>query len=72
VHSDPRLVAGEGLRSDVLKCALRPVNDSDYHGRLTNAQIGQLRAIFLLGVCDWNKPGVGQTDRAATWQDFGP
>src|SRR4030095_6822851 len=31
------------------------------------AEVTRLRSIFPTGVCDWSKPGVGQTDPISTW-----
>ena len=33
----------------------------------TPAEVTRLRSIFPTGVCDWSKPGVGQTDPISTW-----
>jgi hypothetical protein len=30
-------------------------------GTFTDAQWTRLQAVFTTGVCDWSKPGVGQT-----------
>jgi hypothetical protein len=60
--SSPRQVAGGSLSENVLKCALRPVVDTEYGGRLNPAQLARLKAVFITGVCDWTKPGIGQQD----------
>ena len=60
--SSPRQVAGGNLSENILKCALRPVNDAEYGGRLDGGQLARLRTVFSGGVCDWTKPGVGQQD----------
>ena len=59
--SSPRQVAGGARTEDTLKCQLRVINDADYGSRLTAAQLTRLKAVFATGVCDWSKPGVGQT-----------
>jgi hypothetical protein len=64
-HSSPRQVAGGNLSENILKCALRPVNDAEYGGRLDAGQLARLKAVFTTGVCDWSKPGVGQQDAVA-------
>jgi hypothetical protein len=58
----PRQVAGGPRREDVLKCQLKPLVRTDYAtGTFTDAQWTRLQAAFPGGVCDWSKPGVGQT-----------
>jgi hypothetical protein len=70
--STPRMVAGEPLANDVLKCQLRPVdpNSSLYKVRFTPAEAAQLKTLFPLGVCDYSKPGVGQQPPDGTWQIY--
>ena len=68
--STPRMVAGEPLANDVLKCQLRPLDPSLYKVRFTAAETAQLKAIFSQGVCDYSKPGVGQQPPDGTWQAF--
>ena len=61
-HLPQPLVA---LAENVLKCALRPVSEPEYGGRLDGAQLTRLKAVFSTGVCDWSKPGIGQQDAIA-------
>jgi hypothetical protein len=68
--STPRMVAGEPLANDVLKCQLRPIDTSLYKVRFTAGEAAQLKAIFPQGVCDYSKPGVGQQPPDGTWQMF--
>ena len=68
--STPRMVAGEPLANDVLKCQLRPIDPSLYKVRFTPAETAQLKAIFPQGVCDYSRPGVGQQPPDGTWQMF--
>jgi hypothetical protein len=68
--STPRMVAGEPLANDVLKCELTPVDSSLYKVRFTPAEVTQLKAIFRQGVCDYSRPGVGQQPPDGTWQVF--
>jgi Tannase-like family of unknown function (DUF6351) len=72
VHEEPRMAAGEPRRGDVLKCALRPVEDSLdlYDVRLGDAQIARLAEIFPTGVCDYDRPGVGEAPFTQPWYDF--
>ena len=65
------LVAGAPLALDIIKCQLRPIRAADYTGGLSAAQLVLLSTAFPQGVCDWSKPGVGQT-KGATWASFGP
>lgn len=67
----PRLIAGGPLAADVLKCQLKPVDPRDYKTPLTPAQLARLKRVFSGGVCDWTKPGVGQTP-VVPWASFGP
>lgn len=62
VHQSPRQVAGGARTEDALKCQLKPLDTSEYSGRLSPAQVTRLQAVFPGGVCDWSKPGVGQQD----------
>jgi hypothetical protein len=64
---NPRLIAGEPLTNDVLKCRLRPVSRFAYGQALSDAQFARLRAIFPEGVCDYSRPGVGQRKVKDTW-----
>jgi Tannase-like family of unknown function (DUF6351) len=68
--STPRMVAGEPLTNDVLKCQLKPITTSDYSVTFTPAQMTQLQSIFPGGVCDWSKPGVNQVAPTGTWIAF--
>lgn len=58
VHSTPRLVAGQPLASDVLKCQLKPTRRADYKVAFGDAEWQELTGIFPAGVCDYSKPGV--------------
>ena len=68
--STPRMVAGEPLANDVLKCQLKQIDLSLYKVRFTAAEAAQLKALFPQGVCDYSKPGVGQQPPDGTWQMF--
>lgn len=69
--STPRMVAGEPLENDVLKCHLKPLDRRDYKVTFTAAEWAELRAIFPTGVCDYSRLGVGQEPTDGTWQFFG-
>ena len=67
----PREVAGAPLASDIIKCALKPIDAADYGVAFTDVELQRLGAIFPDGVCDWTAPGVEQTGLAGTWLTFG-
>ena len=68
--STPRMVAGEPLENDVLKCKLKPLDRRDYTVTFTAAEWAELAAIFPNGVCDYSKFGVGQEPTDDTWQFY--
>jgi hypothetical protein len=62
IAASPRQAAGGPLAENILKCQLKPVAESDYAPAvLSSSQLARLNAAFATGVCDWSKPGVGQT-----------
>lgn len=71
-HAGPRMIAGGPLTNDVLKCQLKPLDAADYEVEFTEAEWARLGTTFANGVCDWSKPGVGQTVTPRTWLSFGP
>jgi hypothetical protein len=61
IFTTPRVVAGEGIETDVNKCSLKPLRRSDYLPVVfTEPQWKQLQSAFPGGVCDWGRPGVDQ------------
>jgi hypothetical protein len=66
-HGDPRLAAGAPLTNDVLKCALKPLDPTDYKQPLTAEDLDQLKKIFPDGVCDYARPGIEQQPPKGTW-----
>jgi len=70
-HAGLRLVAGGPLTNDVLKCQLKPIDDTDYSVAFSDEEKRRLMAIFTSGVCDWSKPGLHQQTNQ-TWLSFGP
>jgi len=75
IHGDPRTAGGGARRNDVIKCALEPVDASSYAGpggtiTFTSAQASRLEAIFPVGVCDWDVPGVGVVALDGTWRSY--
>jgi hypothetical protein len=71
LHSTPRMVAGAPRTSDILKCTLRPIVQSEYPGFVA-ADFTRLATIFPNGVCDWTVAGVEQVAAKGTFQSFGP
>ena len=60
--ASPRQVAGGPRAEHILKCQLKTHARTDYTaGSFSDAQWARLQAVFTDGVCDWSKPGVGQT-----------
>jgi hypothetical protein len=51
--STSRMVAGEPLANDVLKCELKPIDLSLYKVRFTATEAVQFKALFPHGVCDY-------------------
>jgi hypothetical protein len=57
----PRIVAGEPLATNVVKCQLVPLSRASYSPiSFTDAQWAQLRNTFPDGVCDFSRPGVDE------------
>ncbi|MEP9382125.1 DUF6351 family protein [Nocardioides cheoyonin] len=71
VASNPRLVAGQGLMMDQLKCRLTPLRRSAYPVSFTDDQWARLQAAFPTGVCDYRLPGVGERAPIAPWLSYG-
>jgi hypothetical protein len=60
-RASPRQVAGGPLAENILKCELKPLSVVDYPTvTFTSSQWAKLQTAFPDGVCDWNRPGVGQ------------
>ncbi len=68
--STPRMVAGEPLENNVLKCRLMPIDRHSYKLAFTASEAAQLKSIFPQGVCDYSEPGVEQQPTDGTWQFF--
>jgi hypothetical protein len=66
-HGNPRVAAGAPIAGDIMKCALRPVDPSDYSNRLKADQLKRLTAVFPTGVCDYNMQGIGQQTEPTIW-----
>jgi hypothetical protein len=68
--ADPRLAAGAPATDDVFKCSLKPIDAKDYKSAPTADALALLQKTFPDGVCDFSKPGVGQTTKVVTWAVF--
>ena len=68
--STPRMVAGEPLENNVLKCRLMQVDRQSYKVKFTASETAQLKAVFPQGVCDYSEPGVGQRPTDGVWQFY--
>lgn len=71
VTRTPRMVAGMPMSDDIIRCQLRPVDAADYGGRLSDAQLNQVREIFPDGVCDFSKPAAEDVERSMIWPSLG-
>lgn len=71
VNGNTRLAAGGPRTDDVIKCQLKPTNAAEYRATFTADRLARLNAIFPAGVCDWNKPGVGQVKNDGDWLQYG-
>ncbi len=59
-YSLPVNRAGKPLDSITAKCSLKPIDPTDY-GSPTPQQVERLNSVFPNGVCDFSKPGPGET-----------
>lgn len=66
---NPRMGASSPISSAATKCQLVPIARQSYGVALTDSQWLQLQGIFAEGVCDFTKPGVGQSN-AIPWLSF--
>lgn len=68
-----RMVAGMPMTADVLKCSLKPLSRARHAAEgivFTNAQWAAMQTTFPQGVCDYSKPGVGQTPPIGSWLSY--
>ncbi len=67
----PRMVAGSPVTDDVVKCQLKAISDADYApAAFTAPEKTRLASIFPSGVCDYSKPGIGQSLVKGTWLKY--
>jgi hypothetical protein len=57
---DARHVAGDPATGQILKCQLKSLDPADYPVTFDAAQWAMLESIFPSGVCNYDRPGVGQ------------
>lgn len=67
----PRIVGGGPSTEDIVKCQLAVPERADYGVTFTDEQWTRLTATFPTGVCDWDRPGVGEVQRSRTWLSYG-
>jgi hypothetical protein len=66
LYSSPRMVAGDSIKGDVFKCALKSVDTALADGTFpatvvfTPVQQDWFKLIFPTGVCDYSKAGAGR------------
>jgi hypothetical protein len=70
VHADPRLAAGQPEDLSTLKCALNPIDWSDYPVSFTPAEEAELTSAFPDGVCDYRRRGPEQQRPIGTWLNY--
>jgi hypothetical protein len=59
----PRMEAGESIATDVEKCRLEPLRQSDFYPTtFSDSEWATLQKTFPAGGCDYSKPGVDQQD----------
>lgn len=69
-YSEPRVIAGEPMSSDIVKCQLKALQMADYAPvEFSEAQWEQMQAIFPEGVCDYSQPDVGRQP-TQVWLDY--
>lgn len=71
VTKTPRMVAGMPMTDDIIRCQLRPVDAADYGGRLSEAQVAEIRALFPTGVCDFSKPAAEDVEHSLLYPSLG-
>ncbi|MFM0741378.1 DUF6351 family protein [Paraburkholderia xenovorans] len=70
IFQTPRMVAGDDISTYNNKCQLKPLSRGDYKsGQFTDDQWARLQNVFPSGVCDFSKPGVGQTN-TVPWMTY--
>ncbi|MBE7161977.1 MAG: hypothetical protein INR72_12090, partial [Williamsia herbipolensis] len=71
VWPSPRMVAGGTTANDIIACTTKRLDRRDYRVAFTDAQWRSLQQVFPGGVCNWQRPGVGQTGAVpAPWPTF--
>jgi hypothetical protein len=69
-YGSTRMGAGDGPATDIMKCRLKPLVQSDFGSILfTATEWSALKATFPSGICDWTRQGVSQQQTTA-WQTY--
>jgi len=68
---DPRIAAGGPISNDIIKCELMQLDRGAYAVTFTDTQWARLQDVFVDGVCDWSRPGVGQAGAPEAWLKYG-
>jgi hypothetical protein len=70
VFSTPRIVAGESVATDVMRCQRKPLTAASYPGiNFSTQEWTQLIQAFPTGACDFSKPGVEQQP-TTPWMNY--
>lgn len=70
--SSPRQEAGSPLANNIIKCALKEINWTDYDVEFNPDQREVLSETFSDGVCDWISGESESISYQGTWLSFGP
>lgn len=66
---EPRMGAGAPIDAPAAKCQLAPLNRAGYGVTFSDLQWARMQTAFPQGVCDWTKPGAGQSG-AVPWLSY--
>ena len=66
-HTTPRLAAGAPLADDVIVCALKSLQRTDYPVEFSGAEWATLEEVFAEGVCDYSQRGMAQEAVDGPW-----
>lgn len=70
IHTDTRIATGQPEDLYTIKCALRPIDWSDYPVTFTPAEQAELEGAFPTGVCDYRRRGPEQQRPIGTWLNY--
>ncbi len=71
-YGTPRTVAGADEFAMNYDCQLRPFSRVDDYGPVpfTESQWQQLEVLYADGVCDYSRPGLGETTKTVAWLNY--